>query len=78
MNQALKKAISIFIFIFISAVASAQYKMDSDGKTLRNSNNSSVEELIAMEKQFATPTIVQWEEWIVTEKQFATRVIQPY
>ena len=42
MNQALKNAFAILIFTFVSTIVSAQYKMDSDGKTLRNSNNSSV------------------------------------
>jgi len=42
MKNTLKTALTILAFTFISSVASAQYKMDSDGKTLRNSSNSSV------------------------------------
>ncbi len=42
MKKTLKIAFAILAFTFASTVASAQYKMDSDGKTLRNSSNSSV------------------------------------
>ncbi|MBL7883575.1 MAG: hypothetical protein JNL69_05875 [Bacteroidia bacterium] len=42
MKNTLKTVIAILAFTFVSSVASAQYKMDSDGKTLRNSSNSSV------------------------------------
>lgn len=38
----MKKIFSILAFTFITTVVSAQYKMDSDGKTIRNSNNSAV------------------------------------
>jgi hypothetical protein len=42
----MKKSIGTFLatvaLCLITNVASAQYKMDSDGKTLRNSSNSSV------------------------------------
>lgn len=37
-----KTLVAIAAFTLVSTVASAQYKMDSDGKTLRNSSNSSV------------------------------------
>lgn len=42
MNKTLKTAFAILAFTLVSTVASAQYKMDSDGKTLRNSSNSTV------------------------------------
>lgn len=42
MKQSFKIAIATLAFTTISSIASAQYKMDSDGKTLRNSSNSSV------------------------------------
>ncbi|MGE0568317.1 MAG: 5-fold beta-flower protein [Bacteroidia bacterium] len=38
----MKKLFAIAAFCLVSGIASAQYKMDSDGKTLRNSSNSSV------------------------------------
>ena len=42
MKKTLKTTFTILAFTLVSTVASAQYKMDSDGKTLRNSSNSSV------------------------------------
>ena len=42
MKTPFKTILAIFAFMLVSSVASAQYKMDSDGKTLRNSSNSSV------------------------------------
>lgn len=42
MKKTLKTAFTILAFTLVSTVATAQYKMDSDGKTLRNSSNSSV------------------------------------
>lgn len=42
MKKSLKAAFAILAFTIVSTVATAQYKMDSDGKTLRNSSNSSV------------------------------------
>ncbi|MBK6836467.1 MAG: hypothetical protein IPG89_20280 [Bacteroidetes bacterium] len=42
MTKTIKTAFAILAFTFVSTVASAQHKMDSDGKTLRNSSNSSV------------------------------------
>jgi hypothetical protein len=42
----IKKSLKLFFvtlaLMFVSNFASAQFKMDSDGKTLRNSSNSSV------------------------------------
>ena len=42
MKKTLNTALTILAFLLVSNVVSAQYKMDSDGKTLRNSSNSSV------------------------------------
>ncbi len=42
MKLSFKSAFAIIVFMFMSAIASAQFKMDSDGRTLRNSSNSSV------------------------------------
>lgn len=42
MKTSLKTSLAILAFTCISNIASAQYSMDSDGKTLRNSSNSSV------------------------------------
>ena len=42
MTSRIKKAAVIAVFTLISGFYHAQYKMDSDGKTLRNSSNSSV------------------------------------
>jgi len=42
MKTSFKTSLAVVAFTFISSVASAQYSMDSDGKTLRNSSNSSV------------------------------------
>lgn len=42
MTKTFKIALATLSFVAISNIASAQYKMDSDGKTLRNSSNSSV------------------------------------
>lgn len=42
MTKTFKIAMATLAFIVISNIAAAQYKMDSDGKTLRNSSNSSV------------------------------------
>ncbi len=42
MKTSIKTSLAILAFTLVSTVASAQYKMDSDGKTLRNSSNSSV------------------------------------
>ena len=38
----MKKFLAVAAFTLVTSFASAQYKMDSDGKTLRNSSNSSV------------------------------------
>jgi ABC-type proline/glycine betaine transport system substrate-binding protein len=40
--KSLKTTLAVMAFTLISGVASAQYSMDSDGKTIRNSSNSSV------------------------------------
>lgn len=37
-----KRNLALLAFVFISGIAAAQFKMDSDGKTIRNSSNSSV------------------------------------
>jgi hypothetical protein len=42
MKNSIKTFFAIAAFTMISTIASAQYKMDSDGRTLRNSSNSSV------------------------------------
>lgn len=42
MKTSIKIFLAVAAFTLVSTVASAQYKMDSDGKTLRNSSNSSV------------------------------------
>lgn len=42
MKNTLKKTLAALAFTFVATVASAQYSMDSDGKTIRNSSNSSV------------------------------------
>ncbi len=42
MNRSIKTLLAIMAFTMISTFASAQFKMDSDGRTLRNSSNSSV------------------------------------
>jgi hypothetical protein len=42
MTKTFKIAMATLAFSVISNIASAQFKMDSDGKTLRNSSNSSV------------------------------------
>ncbi len=42
MKTSFKTTLAVMAFTFMSSVASAQYSMDSDGKTLRNSSNSSV------------------------------------
>jgi hypothetical protein len=42
MKKSIKTFLAILAFTFISGIASAQFSMDSDGKTLRNSSNSSV------------------------------------
>ena len=42
MKTSFKTTLAVLAFTMISGIASAQYKMDSDGRTLRNSSNSSV------------------------------------
>lgn len=42
MTSKTKTFLAATAFMLISTFASAQFKMDSDGKTLRNSSNSSV------------------------------------
>lgn len=42
MKKIIKSVIAIVTFSSISMVASAQYKMDSNGKTMSNSSNSTV------------------------------------
>ncbi|MDI9340824.1 MAG: hypothetical protein QM534_09685 [Sediminibacterium sp.] len=42
MKMTLKSSLAVLAFVCIANIASAQFKMDSDGKTLRNSSNSSV------------------------------------
>ncbi len=42
MKSTMKTFFAAVAFMLISSAATAQYKMDSDGKTLRNSSNSSV------------------------------------
>ncbi len=42
MKKLIKAACVTIVFLVASNTASAQFKMDSDGKTLRNSANSSV------------------------------------
>ncbi len=42
MKKTMKSFFAVLVFMLISNFASAQFKMDSDGKTLRNSSNSSV------------------------------------
>ncbi len=42
MKKTIKSFFAVLTFMLISNLASAQFKMDSDGKTLRNSSNSSV------------------------------------
>ncbi len=42
MKTSFKTSLAVVAFTFISSIASAQYSMDSDGKTIRNSSNSSV------------------------------------
>lgn len=42
MKTSLKTTLAVMAFTLISGIASAQYSMDSDGKTIRNSSNSSV------------------------------------
>ncbi len=42
MKKFIKSAFAVATFTFISTIATAQYKMDSDGKTLSNSSNSTV------------------------------------
>lgn len=42
MKNKTKTFLAAAAFMLISTFASAQFKMDSDGKTLRNSSNSSV------------------------------------
>lgn len=42
MKTTMRSFLAVAAFTLISSVACAQYKMDSDGKTLRNSSNSSV------------------------------------
>lgn len=42
MRSNFRKILAVSAFVLVSGMASAQYKMDSDGKTLRNSSNSSV------------------------------------
>lgn len=37
-----KRNFALLAFVLISGIAAAQFKMDSDGKTIRNSSNSSV------------------------------------
>lgn len=37
-----KRNLALLAFVLISGIAAAQFKMDSDGKTIRNSSNSSV------------------------------------
>lgn len=41
MQKIIKSLFTLLAFLFITNVAMAQYKMDSDGKTIRNSSNSS-------------------------------------
>ncbi len=42
MKKTIKTFFAVMAFTMISNFGMAQYKMDSDGKTLRNSSNSSV------------------------------------
>ena len=42
MKKTIKSTLALLAFSLISNIATAQYHMDSDGKTLRNSSNSSV------------------------------------
>jgi hypothetical protein len=42
MKMLIKTAFATILFLVVSNTASAQFKMDSDGKTLRNSSNSTV------------------------------------
>ena len=42
MKKTIKSTLAILAFSLVSNIATAQYHMDSDGKTLRNSSNSSV------------------------------------
>ncbi|HRH09921.1 MAG TPA: hypothetical protein PLU73_00325 [Bacteroidia bacterium] len=42
MIRQFKKTMAIAAFTLITGYSNAQYKMDSDGRTLRNSSNSSV------------------------------------
>ena len=37
-----KRNLALLAFVLISGIAAAQFRMDSDGKTIRNSSNSSV------------------------------------
>jgi hypothetical protein len=42
MKKLIKATLATILFLVVSNTASAQCKMDSDGKTLRNSSNSSI------------------------------------
>ena len=42
MKKLIKAILATLLFLVVSNTASAQCKMDSDGKTLRNSSNSSI------------------------------------
>ena len=41
MNKSIKLSLATLTFVLITTIASAQFSMDSDGKTIRNSSNSS-------------------------------------
>lgn len=42
MKKTVISSLAILLFTFVTTAASAQYKMDSNGRTLSNSNNSTV------------------------------------
>ena len=42
MNKTFKLSLATLAFVLSTTIANAQFSMDSDGKTIRNSSNSSV------------------------------------